>query len=218
VTAAVLSLGVLWGPVRQMAEDAALRLLFPLHKLAGGYLEALDPYNGELDSDEGLELLYKQAIGGAPLVLVGAQDSAFQRQGGTSRRRYREDVQIEIVIASSNLRGFPGRSRTGPGAGPQRDDHAIPTDDPGVYRILEDVRRALLGAKLWIDGADATELAREEPVFSIPRVTVWRAHYRVGVAFDAEYFEGNHRALTARGSFNLDGAVGRNPIVVADSP
>lgn len=222
MTAPVLSLGgglgVLWGPVRQMVEDAALQLLWGYHRMAGGYLETLEPYGGELDSEEGLDRLVKQSLGGAPLVLVGAQDSTFARQGGISKRAYREEVLLELVVASSSLRGYPARTRGGPEAGPQDDSFARPTSDPGVFRILEDLRRALLGAKLWIDGADAAELVREAPVFTVDRLTLWRAHYKVGVAFAAEYGTTAPPATSIRTRHHLDQAVGVNPLVVTDAP
>jgi hypothetical protein len=215
VTAPILDLGVLWGPIRQMVEDAALALLRPLEVRAGGYLETLQPYNGELDSEEGLDNLVKQALGGAPLVLVGAQESKVTG-GGTAKRRYREDVLLELAVVSTNLRGLGARTRVGPDAGPQSDANAIPTGDPGVYRILEDIRRTLLGVKLWVDGCDAGELSAEAPVFTLPQMTVWRAHYRFGVAFDIAY-ERHFQAQTVRARHNLDGGVGVNPLVVTDS-
>ena len=215
MTAPVLGLGVLFGPIKQMVEDAALALLAGYTTIAGGYLESLGPYGGELDSEEGLDALVKQALGGAPLVLVGAQESTFSK-GGLSKRAYREVVALDVVVASSSLRGLADRRRAGPDAGPQDDSYAIPTGDPGVYRILEDVRRTLLGAKAWIDGADAAEVLSESPFFTVPRLTLWRAQYRIGVAFELP--AGGHLPATSiQARHNLDGATGANPIATTDS-
>lgn len=177
-----MTLPVLWGPIRQQVEDAALELLGDLSRVAGGYLETLEAYNGELDSEQGIERLVRQALGGAPLVVVGAQESTFSR-GGLAKRAWREDVQLEVVVVSTSLRGLTARRRVGPDAGPQTTAAEVPRGDPGVYRILEDVRRRLLGGQLWVDGADAAELVREGPVFTVEAMTIWRATYRIGVAF-----------------------------------
>lgn len=217
MTAPILALAPAWGPIRQMVEDAALALLQPLHKICGGYLETLEPYNGELDSEDGLDRLVRQALAGAPLVMVGAQESTFSR-GGTAKRQWREDLQIELVIASSSLRGLAARRRSGPEAGPQTDAAEVPTADPGVYRVLEDIRRRLLGPRLWIDGADSAELVREQPIFTVERMTVWRAMYRIGVAFTATYDRPEAApAQAVRVDHHLADAGGANPLASTES-
>lgn len=178
------------GDERSALEDAAIYLLGGLKHEHGGYLVALDPYNGELASPD-LDDLERELSGRTPAILVAAGSASFDSEG-TSKRRARGVYTLELLVVSRGLRSRAARTRGDLAAGEDADG------DPGCYRMLRDVRDRLWGVDLGVAGATAASLESESPAVIAPELSAWVAIYtttfRIKQASEAD------RALTPMSS------------------
>lgn len=183
MTLAVLATTPFAGPERSVVEEHALIHLARLHRHNGGYLRSLGYYNGELDSQQGVEDLYKHLRNsGTPGILI-ATGAGVYRPKSTSARHYKVDLNLEILFASAHVRSFPSRLRGDVAAGEDVDIDEYPDRDPGIYRMMRDVRDMLLGFDHGLDGLGTMRILREDVVFQDPAVTLWRVVYAVAYHF-----------------------------------
>lgn len=173
---------------RTMAEAAVLMWLEPLHIRQGGYLQTLDFYNGELDSERGQEALFQRMFGGSPAVLVssGAKVGVSKSSRNVERK---EEIDIEVLFASTHLRDRVAQ---------MHGDEASVTDtgfDPGLHAIMDDVDLILMGRRSGACGQGRYQPMLDSPIVQLPELTLWRRRYQItynnsGVT-DAELNEGD---------------------------
>lgn len=152
---------------RQALEDAAIVALQPLRKVgdgggAAGYLRAVKPYGGEIDT-RNMELLRATLVGQAPGILLAT--GAGTTRPRLSRRRGVKDLTLELLIVSMSQRSAEARLRgdTSEGAGA----------DPGIYQILDDVAALLTGFDPGVDGVGLLSPHTEKPLLVEPGLTIW---------------------------------------------
>lgn len=221
--AAVLNTSPLWGPERQMLEDAALIALARYHQMHGGYLRTLSRYNGELDTEEGMRALMTTMVSGCPAVLVAAAGSTYV-QKSTTHHQAEEQLTIEILVGSQHARALPARLAGDIASGlDDNDPLSWPGRDPGIYRILRDIRTRLFGRQTNIEGAGAWELRREDVVIQAPNLTLWRAQYAVAYRWQMQELEDEPLAPVEGGTVehhlrNYPEEPIGNPVITRDFP
>lgn len=143
-------------------ETAILDALEPL-KEPDGYLKVLQGYAGEFSEDAALATFLR----GFPGVLAEITEAVYVRQPG----QYYSQLHDQMVTATLYV-----------GARNWRSQDTARTGDTGVYTILADIRRLLLGKTLGLE-VYPLELRRE-----------WRlAADRACVLYAAEYLIRNPR-------------------------
>lgn len=157
---------------RQLVEDAAITALLPLRKpgdggAASGYLRAVKPYGGEIDTAN-LELLRNELVGQAPGVLVATGEGTYHSR--LARRRAVKDLSLELLIVSLAQRGPKERLRGGAANEPVG-------ADPGIYKILEDLDGKLIGFDPAVAGCGLLKPHTEKPVLVTPGMTIWFKSY-----------------------------------------
>jgi Domain of unknown function (DUF1834). len=157
-------------------EDGVLIRLAGLMRENGGFLFALEPYNGEIDERDGVDDFYRELIGRAPAVLVSTSAGRYRSQS-VRATEYRHDVTIEILAVSNSLRGHTDRTRGEVGTGSED----APTGDPGIYHMVAAVRRLLMGRSLGIAEAGRLRPVSSQVLFQVQGGTAWRLVYRVQV-------------------------------------
>ena len=160
------------GAQRTVAEQGVLQWLEPLHIRQGGYLRLLDHYNGELDSDAGMDALFAKVRGSLPAVLAATGDETYTKRS-TRGKDYWTDCEIEVIVFS-NIR----RSREAQNIGDERGLN-VATVDPGCYVILNDVF-----TKLTTRWSGDARMERYRPTFTkvvkqLPDMTMWRIRFMV---------------------------------------
>jgi hypothetical protein len=120
---------------RDAIEAAALAELERLRRRSGGYLQFLGDFEREFSGD--LEEMFQRLLGQSPALLVRIGDAVGQ-SATASRRRYVASVDLEVYAFSNNLRSHEARA----GGDVASLDG---TSDPGLRRMLADVRGILLG-------------------------------------------------------------------------
>ncbi len=221
MTAAVFQAAPLFGPERGMAEDFVLFALDRLRMEKGGYLRYLGYYNGELDTEEGADDLFKHTLTNSPAILVAAAQSSY-RQKSTARRAYEVTIQVEVLFASGHLRSRPSRLRGDVVTGVDRNDpDQVPSRDPGIYWMMRDAREAILGFPTNLDGMGSFTISREDVVFQHPKVTMWRAVYPIEYAWTQRTRE-ERRAAAVR-SVEIDHNIvgdetAANPVIRQERP
>ena len=192
---------------RAAIEDAVIERIRLLGEHApAGYLKTVDPYQGPLEpdpEDTALALLMKA---GTPCVGVTTDAAEFD-DIPIGRRRASKAINVEIIVVSRNLRNLESGARGDGLAG-----------DPGVYCILQDIRKKLFGVELGIDGVGFLEPERETPV-ERGETAIWRQTYAVMVdVVQPPRSEGSPQAtgLTTRVSDADTTDETSNPVTVAD--
>lgn len=183
MTAAIVATTAPFGPDRTVIEAQVKLALDKLRRERGAYLASLDFYNGELDTDEGLQALSTQLLSNCPAILIATGQSVYKRKA-TSGRVYEVTLQIELLFASSSMRSPEARLHGDINSGADLaigDDEAesYPTYDPGVYRMMRDVRDILLGDDFRLEGFGTIDASREDVVLTVPELTLWRCVYTV---------------------------------------
>lgn len=188
---AVLNTAPYWfGSEQASLEHEAYQRLLRLERRHGGYLKHLGFYNGELDSDEGRQALSDHALGNSPGLLIAAGPGSYQ--GRSAARAEKElDQTIEILLISQHLRSLPSRLRGDANAG--IDDPTSPellaTGDPGVYRMMRDVRRLLAGRDSTVQQCGVWDVVRHDVVIQVPALTLWRMQFVVPYRWIRENLE-----------------------------
>lgn len=203
------------GPEQAMMEDSIVLMLQPLHAHQGGYLKLLGYYNGELDSQQGVDDLMRQAATNAPFVLVAAGANSYESRS-TSKQMWRNSMTMELLFGSANLRSHQSRLRGDVAAGADDLDD-LPTRDPGIYRMVRDVRNLILGRNPGVAGGGTFGIVRIDVVIQDPRISLWRAQYRITYDWDQNGLEWTAvapaREILER--HNIPGQVVGNPVAEA---
>ena len=150
-----------------------------LAKKQSGYLRAVEPY-ASMETSQGEEDgILSRIAAQTPSVcvqFVGDEIESYDNQPGTL---YSATMGIKLIIASSNLRAAPAAVR-GDGV----------SDDPGVYRIVGDLRRLFGGLSFdnGIEGVERIEIGGSELISELEdrRVYVWGLDLIVKASFAIE--------------------------------
>lgn len=193
--------------------NAAIARLAPLGRDAGGYLDAIDPYNGEFAGKRGIDDIKRALRGRQPAILV-TTGTTRTRVRALDRRKRELDVDLLLFIVSAHW-GSPVAQRAG-----DELSAVDPTLDPGVDEIRWDALELILGEQgrlLAGSGFSAKRVEHEDDTpIEVPGgmdgaagITVWRSRYsllvtlleapRAGKRFDL--VEGRHNI----GSLDDDG-------------
>lgn len=206
---------------RETLEDAIIdaiaeKLLLSRNPTTG-YLGMVGEYNGELEPDEDALEDFKRRINGAfPAVLVGPGPSPMSSEGST-RKRFKREIMVELYVASNNLRSREHRNRTDPAL------DAGNTRDVGCYQIIEHLHGLIAGNDFGIDGVSPGDPVREEPLIQIDEFTIWRQVFRFAAdAHTAPWDSGDGQKLTSyflksqiAGEPDDEPDVSPNPLVTA---
>lgn len=160
--------------LREDIEDRAIDLLTQLKKqgkggAAGGYLNAVELYSGDVRPQEDDDALKELLQGGMPCVGVMTGAGNY----GDFRQRHLDgeiELVVDVLVVSGNLRSRAARNRG---------DVTGPPGDPGAYAIMEDVRRLLFTDDLGVDGAGGATPVVEEPVLRTPAMTIWHMAFAI---------------------------------------
>lgn len=146
------------------------RWLLTTSTSSSGYLGIVTLYDGESDEETVLEWLFGKVPN---VVIVWDGDDYIPKSGGSPGALYRVPMRFSIWAISRNLRGQQQGI-----TGSQIASEA--TQDPGVNRIVGDLRRYLAGSDLNQTGVDYCEIVSADRVLSSK--TKNRGHvYRLSV-------------------------------------
>ncbi len=195
---------------RVLVERAVLSALDGLRAVVGGYLEALDPYQGELVGDD-MEDIKQRLMGRCPGILVAIGDSDYDLKS-LSRRSAVNKVEVEIAVVSASLRSLEARS-AGDEAG------ILSQGDPGIYVMLADVRDRLMGADLGVPGVERPIPVSEERLLIDEDLVVYRALYsvRCSVVPHPPRFTAAGPVTVVHHKHNVDGADAVNPVAEGET-
>ena len=150
-----------------------------LAKKQTGYLRAVEPYASMETSqgeDDGILSRIAAQTPSVCVQFVGDEIESYDNQPGTL---YSATLGIKLIIASSNLRAAPAAVR-GDGV----------SDDPGVYRIIGDLRRLFGGLSFdnGIEGVERIEIGGSELISELEdrRVYIWGLDLIVKASFAIE--------------------------------
>lgn len=155
-------------PPRQAAEDGALELLCPLLASQAGYCKTIKAYNGETTGIDREDADFQRVTQGAlPAILVTTGDGAIEQQ--TMGRIANETFELQILVASCNLRSMEARHRGDAGL----------SSDPGIYRMLCDIRERLWLRPLEADGVCFLRPAGDVSILRSRDRNIWLSTYIV---------------------------------------
>lgn len=162
--------------MRTQIEQAIVARLAGKKYAAGGtgYLRAIEAYNGDLTGAEGVDDMKRLVGGRCPAVLVSTSDGSYQSIQ-VQRRKAILDLQVELLVIASSYRSREARTQGKPVAAPQ------PGEDPGIYRVIEDVRLALMGSTLGLPGVHPLAPVSERAVVHAPGFCIWQLVYKTDV-------------------------------------
>ena len=150
-----------------------------LAKKQTGYLRTVEPYASTETSQGDEDGILSRIAAQTPSVcvqFVGDEIESYDNQPGTL---YSATLGITLIIASTNLRAAPAAVR-GDGV----------SDDPGVYRIIGDLRRLFGGLSFdnGIEGVERIEIGGSELISELEdrRVYVWGLDLIVKASFAIE--------------------------------
>lgn len=123
---------------------------------SSGYLRAVKLYDGDPAEEKILEWLFGQV---PSVIIVWDGDDYEPKSGGSPGALYRVPMRFSLWAISRNLRAEQQGI-----TGPQLATEAAA--DPGVYRILGDLRRTLAGSDLNQPGVNYCELESASRVLS----------------------------------------------------
>lgn len=173
---AAIQLGVAPGRAdddRTRIARAVILMLESLTRRQGRYLEALDHYRGELSSGD-LEQAMTKLRGRAPALLVTVGSSNPESKS-TSRLRYLYLYQIEIAVISTHMDSPESREVGGA-------DRFEPNADPGIGKMLHDVRRLLAGRSPNVEGCNHL-IPEGESIIADGDLAIYATRFSVGMAF-----------------------------------
>lgn len=163
------------GSVRQRIENAIIvRLQKCLGKPNGGYLEAIEPYNGEIDQQDGPEDFICTLKGRSPAVLVATGSATYDPES-VGRNRWQRLITVEIFVSSKHMRTKENRNRSDVVADGDK------TADPGIYQIIDDVFEQIAGDCFGLSGVGRLAPTREDVLLQEDCFTVWRLTYESAV-------------------------------------
>jgi hypothetical protein len=148
-------------------------MLEGLTRRQGRYVDALDHYRGELNSND-FEQVMAKLRGRAPALLVTVGSSAPESKSA-SKLRYLYRYQIEIAVVSLHMASLEARDT---GGADRFEDNA----DPGIGQMLHDVRGLLAGRSPNVDGCGKI-IPEGESIIADGDLAIFAARYSVGMAF-----------------------------------
>lgn len=173
---AIASLGVAPGRSdddRTRISRGILLMLEGLTRRQGGYLESLDHYRGELSGDQ--DQAMSRLRGRAPAVLVTVGSSSPESRSST-KRSYMYKYQVELAIISMHMDSLESREVGGA-------DRFMANADPGIGKMMHDVRGKLAGRKLNVEGC-GTLIPEGESVISDGDMAIFASRFTVSMAFN----------------------------------
>jgi hypothetical protein len=195
----------------EQLEDLVIARLTPLlaEGLGGdedGYLEALEPWQGDDLPRGGDEDLNRILQGRAPAVMITTGDGEYSNES-IGFETTRHTVDLLILIVSQNLRSKEAQAR-GDGF----------SSDPGLYQLQEDVFDRLEG---WQPGVDfigrlrAVDHSRNLPIDD-PRL-MRRLRYRTWMDIEPNPPDsGDEDLLTIKGQINNVDDDAADPVIEFD--
>ncbi len=149
--------------IRTQVENGVIELLQTLAASAeGGYLNAIEPYAGDLTPGREEHDFQRATEGRMPAVLVTTGAGTYENR--TIGHRIADLVfSVDLLVASGNIRSPAARQR-GDGT----------SNDPGIYQMLEDIR-----ARLWnrplpdVVGACTMRPISDDVVLQAQDRTIW---------------------------------------------
>jgi phage gp37-like protein len=163
---------------RTVIEDGVILALQRLLIFNGGWLKALEPYNGDLDEQDGVPDYYRQLAGRAPAVLVTTSTARYKPRS-TRQAFYELEHQLELLIVSTHWRSPVARTR-----GDAAPEAALPSRDPGAYHTMAACRALLLGRRLGVEPASLLRPLTEVVVVQAQGLCVWRQVYEITYRFE----------------------------------
>lgn len=160
---------------RTRIARGVLMLLEGLSRRQGGYLAALDFYQGELGDDAALQEVMERLRGRTPAVLVTVGGVTYQSKS-TTKRRYMADYSVELAVASNHWQSMEARAEGG-------GDKFVADADPGINSILHDVRDGLAGRPLNVAGTRAMVPLSEDVVFQSKGLIIFQSRWRASMGF-----------------------------------
>jgi hypothetical protein len=153
------------------------------------------PYNGELTGEDGVDLIKRALNGRTPGLMVMTGAGAYRGED-TRAQRYMESLEVQFLVASTSY-----RSRLAQVHG---DGVSHSTDDPGLYKVAEDVTRWMSGFDLEIDGIGPLKPGKQEVLYHGPSFCLWLLTFTTEVD---RFFDRRNQAglplLEVDGWFNL---------------
>lgn len=150
-----------------------------LGKKATGYLRSVETYA----CDDGPEAALERVTSYLPGVLVQFVGDELESLDLRPGSLYWSVLNFKLLILSCNLRAAPNATQ-----GPR--DAAEAADDPGVYRIVGDLRRLLHGQAFTsgLAGVERIEVVSSELAFEGDdrRLYVWAMDVRVRASYSIE--------------------------------
>ena len=197
---------------RTRLERAVLARLEKYSQRAGGYLEALDPYNGEIDEVQAVDDIIRALRGRTPGVLVLVGTCTYENVS-VRKAQLRAEYRIEILCSSKHWRTDAARN-SGDVA-----SQGTAQADPGINRILYDVRTALYGRRLGIAGAGRPVPVLEQVVVQAPELTAWNAIYEIKMRIgqDPESAGAPVPASSVLHRHNLEDSAAVNPVTQGET-
>lgn len=147
-------------PGKSKRESVELTVAAELaHRLPYFKKGAVLPYNGELTGEEGIELVRKQLGGRSPgvMVMTGAADF---RGEDTRAQNYVEAIEVQLLVASTSYRSRVAQVHSN-------------TEDPGLYKVAEDITQWLAGFDTEIDSVGVLRPRKQEVMFHGPAFCLW---------------------------------------------
>lgn len=165
---------------RTRIARAVLLLLEGLSTRQGQYLEALDHYEGELGDGDALDQVMSRLKGRSPAVLVSIGGANYESRS-VNRRMYLVSYQIEMAVVSTHLSSAESRGSGG------ADRYAVQAD-PGIYKMLHDIRGRLAGRAPNVAGAGKLTPESEDIVYQGAGMAIFSARYSVAMSFKQPSF------------------------------
>jgi len=160
--------------IRPSDNPSAGRWLVSTSAVTSGYLKAVKLYEGEVSEDQMLAWLFGQV----PSAIIVWEGDRYEVKSVVAGALYRYVPEFSIWACSRNLRGEKQGALGAYASGPLVASEQ--TTDPGVNRIIGDLRYALAGSALGQDGVDWVEIVSADRVLS--SATTERGHvYRLRV-------------------------------------
>lgn len=160
--------------LRPSDNPTAGRWLVSTSTTSTGYLKAVKLYEGEVSEENMLTWLFGQV----PSAIVVWEGEQYETKSMIPGALYRYSPEFSIWACSRNLRGEKQGALGAYASGPLTASEQ--TTDPGVNRIIGDLRFALAGQDLDQDGVDWCEILGSDRVLSSS--TMERGHvYRLRV-------------------------------------
>lgn len=152
-------------------ENALIAALAPMLKINGGYLRAVERYNGELGGDD-LDDVKRRLSGRCPGVLVAAHAARYATRN-IQRLRFDKAISVDVWMVSNHLRSREARM-----AGDVV-SAADATADPGLQQIEHDIQQLISGSDLDVDGAGPWIPQQVDVVVQADDLCIYRAVYLV---------------------------------------